>query len=76
MPKIRTKIGCRMPKIKVEIEVPDEYCDKNALCPAFYHDEWGYHCLIFDTYDDNLELDRQIFAHKRCEQCKQAEVKE
>lgn len=69
-----------MPKIRVKVEnvifrVPEEYCDKGVRCYALHNDERGYHCGIFDTCKE-LEFDRQVFAHKRCEKCRKAEVKE
>lgn len=56
-----------MPKIKVELEVPD-YCKD---C-GFFDDECKW-CKFFDTavfYNKNKNL------YERCEQCKQAEVEE
>lgn len=62
-----------MSKIKVELEMVDsKYCGTCKLC---MEDGWGvYYCALFDT---DLEIDEanNCFC-KRCEQCKQAEVKE
>ena len=67
-----------MPKIKVEIEVPDaEDCDDvdDAYCPMCKRNIWGeYHCFLFG---DELETDKENdYSCKRCDKCKQAEVKD
>lgn len=56
-----------MPKIRVEIEVP-ENC-KNCM---MFDDEYRY-CVLFGNYIP-LDVHNNIF--KRCEKCKQAEVKD
>ena len=67
-----------MPKIKVEIKVPDgEYCEKadNTGCPLCLEGNWGkYYCALFG---DDLEMDaNNDYYCKRCEKCRQAEVKD
>lgn len=67
-----------MAKIKVEIEVPSgEYCDdvNEGFCPLFESNIWGEsHCFLFG---DELETDKENHYYcKRCDKCKQAEVKE
>ena len=67
-----------MPKIKVEIEVPNsDYCDDvdDGYCPMCNRNIWGeYHCLLFDVeLKTNKEND---YSCKRCDKCKQAEVKD
>lgn len=65
-----------MAKIKAEIEVPDgEYCDDGDTCSLL---QTGYfaqcRCLL---YGDELEIDKDNwYCCKRCDKCKQAEVKE
>ena len=66
-----------MAKIKVEIEVPSgDYCEnENTTCSMCF--ERGFvecYCALF-----NVELESDNKNHyycKRCEQCKQAEVKD
>ena len=66
-----------MPKIRVEIEVPSgDYCEnENITCSMCF--ERGFvecYCALF-----NVELESDNKNHyycKRCEQCKQAEVKD
>lgn len=63
-----------MPKIKVEIEVPDDkYCEnEDTTCPMCLEGNWGMcYCAIFD---DNLEIDSDSGCCIRCDKCKQAEV--
>ena len=63
-----------MPKIKVEIEVPDgKYCDSiDAVCPMCFDGEWGtFRCALFNG---ELEIDDNYPRIIRCEECKQAEV--
>ena len=38
-----------MPKIKVELEVPDEYCDKpDNICPMCVDDGVASYCVAFN----------------------------
>ena len=66
-----------MAKIKVEIEVPSgDYCEnENTTCPMCFERGFvGCYCALF-----NVELESDNKNHyycKRCEQCKQAEVKD
>lgn len=66
-----------MPKIKVEIEVPNsEYCNvKDVYCPMHESNVWGdCHCSLFDC---ELETDANNgYYCKRCDKCKQAEVED
>lgn len=66
-----------MAKIRVELEVPnDEYCDSiiKGCCPMCQEGNWGkYYCSLFGE----LEVDANNgYYCKRCDKCKQAEVKE
>lgn len=67
-----------MPKIKVEIEVPNgNYCDDvdDGYCPLFKRNLWGEcFCLLFNR---DLETDKENdYSCIRCDKCKQAEVKD
>ena len=66
---------CKMPKIRVEIKVPDsKYCDnEDTTCPMCLEGNWGkYYCCLFGS---DLEIDEENQWYCiRCEQCKQAEV--
>lgn len=61
-----------MPKISVELEVPDEYCDKPGnVCPMCVDDGVVAYCIAF-----NYALEEEDFYCKRLRACKKAEVKE
>ena len=61
-----------MPKIKVELEVPDEYCDKPGnVCPMCVDDGVAAYCMLF-----KYALEEEDFHCKRLRACKKAEVKE
>jgi hypothetical protein len=61
-----------MPKIKVELEVPEEYCDEPYnTCPMCVDDGVASYCVAF-----NYALEEEDFHCKRLEACKKAEVKE
>lgn len=66
-----------MPKIKIEIEVPnDKYCENRGdICPCCYYNSYGdYRCNLFDA---ELESDDKYHYYCiRCDKCKQAEVKQ
>lgn len=65
-----------MAKIRVEIEVPtNKYCDcEDTVCPACLEGNWGkWYCAIFD---DDLKIDLDSGNCKRCDKCKQSEVKD
>ena len=65
-----------MTKIRVEIEVPDgKYCDSiDAVCPMCFDGEWGtFRCALFNG---ELEIDDNYPRIIRCDECKQAEVKD
>lgn len=58
-----------MPKIKVELEVPDEYCDKpDNICPMCVDDGVTSYCVAF-----NYALEEEDFHCKRLKACKKAE---
>ncbi len=58
-----------MPKIKVELEVPDEYCDKPGnICPMCVDDGVASYCVAF-----NYALEEEDFHCKRLKACKKAE---
>lgn len=58
-----------MPKIKVELEVPDEYCDKPGnVCPMCVDDGVVAYCVAF-----NYALEEEDFHCKRLKACKKAE---
>ena len=58
-----------MPKIKVELEVPDEYCDKPGnICPMCVDDGVASYCIAF-----NYALEEEDFHCKRLKACKKAE---
>lgn len=61
-----------MPKIRVDLEVPDEYCDKPGnVCPMCVDDGVAAYCVAF-----NYALEEEDFHCKRLRACKKAEVKE
>ena len=61
-----------MPKIKVELEVPEEYCDEPYnTCPMCVDDGIAAYCVAF-----NYALEEEDFHCKRLKACKKAEVKE
>lgn len=66
-----------MAKIRAEIEVPNgEYCDDGDTCSLLKTGYFGqYRCLL---YGDELEIDKDNWWYccKRCDKCKQAEVKD
>ena len=66
-----------MPKIRVEIEVPDsKYCDnEDTTCPMCLESNWDKcYCCLFGS---DLEIDEKNHWYCiRCDKCKQAEVEE
>lgn len=64
-----------MPKIKVEVEIPNsKHCENDdAICPMCHEGDWGeYYCLLFG---DELKIDDDnSYYCIRCDKCKQAEV--
>ena len=61
-----------MPKIKVKLEVPDDYCDKpDNVCPMCVDDGVTSYCMLF-----NYALEEENYHCKRLRACKKAEVKE
>ena len=59
---------CKMPKIRVEIEVPNDVFRPCETCRYYRQDrfDWGY-CYLFE---------QKISYGHRCDECKQAEVEE
>lgn len=58
-----------MPKINVELKVPDEYCDKpDNICPMCVDDGVASYCVAF-----NYALEEEDFHCKRLKACKKAE---
>lgn len=57
-----------MPKIRVELEVPNDVFRPCETCRYYRQDrfDWGY-CYLFE---------QKISYGHRCEQCKQAEIKD
>lgn len=65
-----------MTKIRVELEVPKKYCDRyDNFCPMLFIGNYGV-CCCAAFGNCELEEDRKNGYSIRCEQCKQAEVKE
>lgn len=64
-----------MPKIRVEIEVPEKYCDVwDNKCPFYTVDKWGdCYCTLFN---DRIMLENERYYSERCDECKQAEVED
>lgn len=65
-----------MPKIRVEIKVDKEYCDRgDNICLMYREGFMGVRlCALFGVALDN-ELTDNGYRSKRCDECKQAEVK-
>lgn len=63
-----------MPKIKAELEVPEEYCDaRGNICPMWRCDGIIDFCMLFHYA---LEEDPDNgYSLKRLNVCKKAEVK-
>lgn len=65
-----------MPKIKVELEVPNgNYCESAGnVCPMCLEGNWGkWYCCLFDV---DLETDaNNSYYCKRCDKCKQLKEK-
>lgn len=62
MPKIKVEIvrNVKMPKIKAELEVPDEYCDKPGnVCPMCVDDGVATICIIIPAICLNVDYFRQ-----------------
>lgn len=65
-----------MPKIKVEVEVPKEYCNEFPYCSECYRTWGGWFCKRFSDECGELEYDKNTHMVKRCDECIQAEVEE
>jgi hypothetical protein len=58
-----------MPKIRVELEVPEKYCDEPYnTCPMCVDDGVAAYCVAF-----NYALEEEDFHCKRLKACKKAE---
>ena len=66
-----------MAKIRVEVIVPsDKHCEReDIVCPMCLEGNWGTcYCCLFNV---DLEMDEENSHYCiRCDECKQAEVKE
>lgn len=69
-----------MPKIRAEIEVPDDkYCDTiDNVCPMCLEGNWGgWYCCLFDVdLETDRDSDNRYYPCIRCDKCEQAEVEE
>lgn len=61
-----------MPKIRVEIEVPDGKCCKTCEYVKYVASDFAV-CALFDNA---IILQERYSLPKRCDECKQAEVEE
>ncbi len=57
-----------MPKIRIELEIPDDGCKRCVMFDGEYRV-----CELFNCY---RPYNRETYNFERCEQCKQAEVEE
>ena len=62
-----------MPKIKVELEVGSEFCDNCQMFKLFPHRDGEAFCCL---YNIPLTFSPRYLGYVRCEECKQAEVKD
>lgn len=62
-----------MPKIKVELEVDIEFCDNCPMFRLFPHRDREAVCCL---YNIPLTFSPRSLAYVRCNECKQAEVKD
>ena len=62
-----------MAKIKVELEVGSEFCDNCPMFRLFPSRDMSAFCSLYNTY---LAFSPRCLAYVRCEECKQAEVKD
>ena len=62
-----------MPKIKVELEVGSECCGNCPMFKLFPHRDREAFCGL---YNIPLTFSPRYLGYVRCEECKQAEVKE
>ena len=62
-----------MPKIKVELEVGSEFCGNCPMFKLFPHRDREAVCYL---YNIPITFSPRYLAYVRCEECKQAEVKE
>lgn len=65
-----------MPKIKVEIEVPEKYCRRNPYCPMCKDAFMGItRCALFGVVLEKEFIDDGYYS-KRCDECLQAEIQD
>ena len=62
-----------MPKIKVELEVGSEFCDNCPMFILFPSRDMSAFCSLYNIY---LTFSPRYLAYVRCNECKQAEVKD
>lgn len=62
-----------MPKIKVELEVGIEFCDNCPMFRSFPSQDMSAVCCLYNEY---LTFSPRYLAYVRCNECKQAEVKD
>lgn len=61
-------------KIKTEIEVDNvEFCDNCPMFDLFKHRNCEAFCRLFNTF---LSYSPRYLGYVRCDECKQAEVKD
>lgn len=61
-----------MPKIKVELEVGSEFCDNCPMFRLFPSRDMSAFCCL---YNIPLTFSPRYLGYVRCEECKQAEVR-
>ena len=62
-----------MPKIKVELEVGSEFCDNCPMFRLFPSRDMSAFCSLYNIC---LTFSPRYLGYVRCDECKQAEVKE
>lgn len=62
-----------MAKIKVELEVGSEFCGNCPMFKLFPHRDMSAFCCLYNEY---LTFSPRYLAYVRCNECKQAEVKD
>ena len=61
-----------MPRIRIEFEVGEKFCEGEIECPLF---NWENEtCFFVDWVGDYLRIDTESGKHIRCQGCKEAEV--
>lgn len=65
-----------MAKIRVEVEVPEQYCDKSPYCPMCQDVFMGVkRCALFGVALEKKFTNNGYYC-ERCDECKEAEVKD